>query len=161
MNGKLVLGLLLLISATVVHCSDNPATTTALPDGATPTEVVRDISQTLVIKLNHAVLVEDEGLLIMFQDVVESRCPIGAYCFWEGQAIAEFLLIKPHVGLSIAKPIIRPGVGPDSDEFEKLADEALGYRLFLLELSPFPHIDHSTDRSDYTAKLRVETLSGY
>ena len=158
MKGKLTASLLLLICAMLVRCSDNPATSEALPGKVAHTETIVDINDTFVIPFNHAVLIEEENLLIIFQDVVESRCPIGVQCFWEGQAMAEFLLIKQHVEQGIAKPIVRPSVHPGSDEFQRLADDALGYRLFLLELTPYPNIDHPTDPHDYVAKLQVEKL---
>jgi len=161
MKGKLTVSLLLLISAVLMRCSENSATSDALPYEPTPTEVIADISKTFVIAFNHTVLIKEENLLITFQDVTESRCPVGVQCFWEGQATAEFLLIKRHVGRGIARPIVRPSVIPGSDEFERLADDALGYRLFLLELNPYPDIDHPTDPCDYTAKLRVEKLPRY
>jgi len=160
MKGKVTVSLLLLISAMLVRCSDSPIASDALLDEATPAEVIVDIGKTFDIAFSHAVLIREENLLITFQDVTESRCPIGVQCFWEGQAIAEFLLIKPHAGRGIAEPIIRPSVNPDSDEFERLADDALGYRLYMLELSPYPDIDHPADPHDYVATLRVEKLPG-
>jgi hypothetical protein len=160
MKGKLTLSVILLISAGLIRCSDNPTTSDPLPDEATAVEVIGDISKTLVIAFNHTVLIREENLLIRFQNVTESRCPVGVQCFWEGQAEAEFLLIKPYLGRGIAKPIVRPSVIPGSDEFQRLADDALGYRLFLLELNPFPNVDHPTDIHDYIAILRVEKLPG-
>jgi hypothetical protein len=161
MKRKLPVSLLLLMSSVLMCCSDNPATSDTLSDEVTPTGVIVDLSEPFVIAFDHAVLIEEENLLIIFRGVTESRCPVGVQCFWEGQAIAEFLLIKPPVGQDIAEPIVQPGVDPDSDRFQRLADDALGYRLFLLELNPCPNIDHPIDPHDYAAKLRVEKLPGY
>ena len=154
-NYKIIL--LLLVSVALLRCSENPVTSKTEDVTVAPDEVLNDITEPIVIRYNHIVLIKEENLLIKFQKVTEGRCPIGAYCFWEGQAIGDFLLIKPNEGRGIASPIIRPGMRPDAD-YQDLADDAMGYRLFLLELNPYPHLDKHTEPKDYVAKLRVEKL---
>ena len=112
-----------------------------------------------MIGYNQVALIKEENLLIKFENVEEGRCPTGARCFWEGQATGGFLLVKPGEGRATAKPIIRPSMRPGTDEYWQLADDALGYRLFLSELDPYPHIENPIDPKDYVAKLRVEKIS--
>ncbi|UCF06080.1 MAG: hypothetical protein JSV33_03350 [bacterium] len=152
--------LILLISVAFPRCSEDLVIYRTDDAAVTPDEVVNDLNEPIVIRYNHIVLIKEERLLIKFKNVTEGRCPIGVHCFWEGQAIGDFLLIKPNVGRGIASPIIRPGMRPDSD-YQDFADDALGYRLFLLELNPYPHIDKPTNPKDYIAKLRVEKLPEY
>lgn len=152
---KSIIILFLLISVTHMQCADNPLSNTQSTI-ITPDIIVKDTSETIVIGYDRTLLIEEENLLIKFKNVVEGRCPIGVHCFWEGQAICEFLLIKPDEAQAIARPIIRPGQNPDSAH--DLADDALGYRLILFELNPYPDIDNPFDLDDYVAKLRVQKL---
>lgn len=149
----------LLISVFLLQCSENPVGNTT-DDEVTPDIVINNLNETIVIAYSQVALIKDENLLIKFETVEEGRCPTGADCFWEGQATGGFLLIKPREGRAIAKPIIRPSVKPGTDEYCELADDALGYKLFLSALNPYPHIDDPIDTRDYIAKLRVEKISG-
>ena len=159
MNPYLKIILLLFISAALVHCSEDRISNTEDLD-TTPDEVVKDLSEPIIIGFGSAVFVEEENLLIKFKDVTEGRCPIGAQCFWPGEAAGKFLLIKQSNRYGIAEPRIQPGILPDAEDNDKLADDALGYRLHLKDLKPYPHIEHPTDPEDYVATLKIEELSG-
>lgn len=159
MNSYLKIILFLFISATLLCCSDYYVTSNSECDDITYDHTISDLYETFEIRYNYAVLIEEENLLIKFMDVAEGRCPTGAQCFWEGQAECEFLLFKPNRGCGTARPIIRPSLNPDSDEYKDMADDALGYRLFLVELTPYPHIDHPIEPKHYSAKLKVENVA--
>ena len=157
MHKKYVFILMLLICIGPLGCSDNPVNNRTEDLTAAPDIVLEDLSEIVAIRYNQVILIKEENLLVKFRDITEGRCPIGVHCFWEGQAIGDFLLIKPGEGRAIARPIIRASTDPDSYDLE-LADEALGYRLFLTELNPYPHIEIPTDPKNYIAKLRIEKL---
>ncbi|MBU8922657.1 MAG: hypothetical protein KOO63_12635 [Bacteroidales bacterium] len=150
--------LLLFISVALVHCSESGISNTEDLD-VTPDEVVEDLSEPIIIGYGRAVLVEEENLLIKFMDVTEGRCPTGVLCFWAGQAVGEFLLIKKNDMCGIAEPKAQPGLFPGTEEYDKLADDALGYMLYLAELKPYPNMAHPTDPEDYVATLKIEELS--
>ena len=157
-NSRLKILFLLLISAVLFQCNDDPVITKS-DNTITPDIVVSSLDELIVIKYNQTVLIKEEKLFIKFEKVEEGRCPIDVYCFWEGQATGSFQLTKLNEGRATAKPVIRPSVRPGTKEYWNLAGDALGYRLFLEELNPYPDIDKPFDPRNYIAQLRVEKIS--
>jgi len=119
-----------------------------------PDTIYSDIIQDIEIAYGQVVLIESENLKIAFSNVTDSRCPIGAVCFWEGQAEIELSLYKPDQDPVVAKPFIRPGADPD--KHPDLSAYARGYKITLLSLDPYPELNQRTNRKEYRAIIRIE-----
>ena len=150
---------LLLISALLTQCSDNPVVNQNNTK-ITPDITIDNTNELIEFGYGQTVLIEEENLLIKFEEVEEGRCPTGAYCFCEGQATCSLLLIKPNEGRGTARPAIRPSTRPGTADYWILSADALGYRLYLEELTPYPDINNPIRPEDYIAKLRIEKNSG-
>jgi hypothetical protein len=150
--------LLFAISVLALRCSETPTSRTGTLNRA-PDATVTNLDGSIEIGCHQTVLIEEEHLFITFSEVTEGRCHTGAQCFWPGQASAELLLSKADETWSVAKPFIQPGVGPERDLYFELADEAIGYRLFLEALDPYPNIERPPiDPREYIARLRIVPL---
>ncbi len=142
------------ILAIGLACSDE----TAYPVGQrSPRDIsVPDLSENILIAYEQTVSVESEGISIMFREFSESRCPRGAMCIWEGEGIVELVIENAKGDVASALPVIRPGRDPD--RFTWFKAYALGYRITLLELDPYPDMDDSSEPEEYTALLDIEKI---
>lgn len=91
----------------------------------------------------------ENQLYFCFESVVsDSRCPKGAMCFWEGNAEARFKLQKHNSAPVFFNLNTHTGFTCDT-----IID---GIKFTLLDISPYPEINHRIDQKDYSAKLIVE-----
>lgn len=138
----------------LVHCSEDTICRceriVPVPDVTVP-----DLGGNISIEYGETVLVEDEDLYITFTDLTEGRCPFDVDCFWEGQAVTTFQAVVPGKRPRIVTTIIRPSGDPDTSP--EMTDYALGYSFTILELDPYPDIDHPYDPEEYVAVLRIES----
>jgi hypothetical protein len=152
--------LLILASSMFLHCSDNDAITDtgSIHDGKTDF-TVEDLDQYIEIGHGQAVLIESENLTVEFRSVIsDSRCPADMICFWPGQAEVELWLSRPGGLPDRAVPVLMPGRNPDV--YPYLTASALGYRIYLLALEPYPRTDRPLDPGAYIATLRIEKIPG-
>ena len=117
---------------------------------------VPDLSENILIAYEQTIFVESEGLSVKFREFSESRCPKGAVCIWEGEGIVELILENNEGDIASALPVIRPGRDPD--RFTWLKAYALGYRITLLDLEPYPDLDDPSKPEEYTALLDIERI---
>jgi hypothetical protein len=117
---------------------------------------VSGIDRVVEIRIDRSVLIEPEGLSVLFADVHESRCPRGVFCVWEGEGIVDLRLRARDGREAVLRPTVRPGKDPE--RFDWLAAYAFGLRITLLGLDPYPDIDRPYDRSNYRARLRFERV---
>ena len=117
---------------------------------------VPDLSENILIAYEQTIFVESEGLSVKFREFSESRCPKGAVCIWEGEGIVELLIENDEGDVASALPVIRPGRDPD--RFTWLKAYALGYRITLLDLEPYPDLDDPSKPEEYTALLDIERI---
>lgn len=82
-----------------------------------------------------------------FDSIVESRCPTGVICFWEGNASVK-LLIKQE-GESDTSFILNTYGGYLNDTLVN------GIRYELINLLPYPHIDRDYSLDDYTLQVYI------
>jgi hypothetical protein len=74
--------LAILISFSVTSC-----------DSGNPIEVSTKLSDTITIGVKDVFLHKDPDFTLQIDSIAnDSRCPIGAQCFWEGNAEVRFLL---------------------------------------------------------------------
>jgi len=91
----------------------------------------------------------ENKMYICFDSVLnDSRCPTGAFCFWEGNASVRFKLEKGD-----NKPVLfdlNTNHGFTADTIIS------GYKFSLVGLNPYPILNHRTNPEDYKAQLLIE-----
>jgi hypothetical protein len=141
----------------MVGCSENPIWGGGAddPTGIPPKQiVVPDLSQDIVFGFGQTVFVESEDLTITFADVLsDSRCPVGAVCFWPGQAEIELTCRKSYSDEDIAILIIQPDRIPFVEP--ELYECCLGYKIYLLALYPCRTSGDEIPEEQYVAWIRV------
>ena len=124
----------------------------ATPGGTDPPTVPTAVSQDaqeIELRVGGSAPVHGTGATVRFDGVSDdSRCPRGATCVWEGDAIVE---------LSVS------GEGGGSPETVRLhanarfsqQARALGVTLTLVRLEPLPEADRPVPPGAYSAAIRV------
>lgn len=88
-------------------------------------------------------------LRITFMNVGEdSRCPKDVTCVWAGNAAVRLWITSGRSGTSLTL---------NTAKSQSLSNEAeyKGYKLTLVDLSPYPRSNHKIAKSDYRATLLV------
>lgn len=110
---------------------------------------------TVLVKMGETASLLPDGLDIRLDSITDdSRCPMNALilCVWEGAATGRFTLTKnseSETGLSRT-------LGFHGGAMDSL--EALGFRLRLIDLDPYPLDVPPIPQADYVAKLVVEKI---
>ena len=127
------------------------------PTGQVPDDSV-PIGSTVTLKLGQSALFTPDsvtlGLIAITQDC---RCPLNVYCFWPGIAEAEMWFRKPEQGAVLVHSAII-GSAPAQSEMDYVAADTLGYRVALIDLTPYPIHPGTIDQSEYVAHVRVTRL---
>jgi len=91
---------------------------------------------------------EDQMYICLDSVLNDSRCPIGVYCFWEGNATVRFKFQKYN-----SKPVIF-----DLNTHKGFTNNIIidGYKFTLLGLIPYPIANQKTEINDYMAKILIE-----
>lgn len=107
------------------------------------------LGQPFDLGVGETALLEGEDLRVTFETVSEdSRCPSGAQCIWEGDAVAR---------VTVSRDAQAPATLElhTSGRFERSAPY-LTYRIALVDVVPYPHLGGMIDRAGYVATLRVD-----
>lgn len=130
--------------------SASPQTKTTVSGQSEEGAIIAGINQPFQLRINQTATIENEGLRVTFQDVTEdSRCPIGAQCFWEGQATVAVGIAKDGQDLGTLSLTLRAGM-------EHLATTTLDeYTIQLAAVDPYPKQGRQTQPSDYVVTLVV------
>ena len=104
------------------------------------------------VAMGETVAVAGEDLHVTFESVTEdSRCPEGAQCVWEGDAVARVTLVKsPEKSVTVDLHT--------NGRFDREA-EYHGYVVGLVDIAPHPRTDKPRDPKAYVATLRVDHSS--
>jgi hypothetical protein len=98
----------------------------------------------------HDCLNDSENQIYFCLDSVlnDSRCPIGVYCFWEGNASVRFKFQKYN-----SKPVIF-----DLNTHKGFTSDTIidSYKFTLLGLTPYPIVHQIIEQKDYRAKILIE-----
>ena len=98
---------------------------------------------------------ESDGLKLGFERVTsESRCPLEVECVWEGIGRISVWLLKSDQDTANVTPAIMGG-GFDPRLVDILSGSALGYRIDLLALVPYPLTPGPIEEKQYVATLRI------
>jgi hypothetical protein len=100
------------------------------------------------LRVGQSVRVGDASVAIAFHGVSEdSRCPIGAMCFWEGDGAAR-ITIQPPLSSAVECTL--------HTTLDPKVIAASGITVRLKNLSPYPKIDLWIDRFEYVVTLEIE-----
>lgn len=104
-------------------------------------------SQTFELKYGETKINTDYGLSISLDSVLnDSRCPSKAVCVWAGNAEVRFVYLKDNNSVKFVLNTL-PTFRTDS-----LIN---GYRIKLINLSPYPEIAGSIKQSEYKAEITI------
>jgi hypothetical protein len=86
-----------------------------------------------------------------FESVLnDSRCPLGVYCIWEGNAAVRLKFQKYD-----SKPVIFDLNTHKGFTSDTIIDR---YKFTLLDLTPYPNINQRITQKDYKTKILIERL---
>lgn len=104
-------------------------------------------NQTFELKYGETKINTDYGLSISLDSVLnDSRCPSKAVCVWAGNAEVRFVYLKDNNSVKFVLNTL-PTFRTDS-----LIN---GYRIKLINLSPYPEIAGSIKQSEYKAEITI------
>ncbi len=97
------------------------------------------------LAVGNEVLMEGEQLFVRFDSLIgDSRCPINAFCIWEGDGTVS-ISIKKNKNMTAGELHTHDGGK------SRLGD----YEISLKDLRSFPRADEKNDRSLYSVTLIV------
>jgi len=106
------------------------------------------LNDTIDISCLKSIYNEEEQLILRFDSVLnDSRCPVGAQCFWEGMAQTRFSLEREEEAAQSFDLSVNSAIKQDI-----LIGE---YRIQILGLSPYPALKHKISQRSYTASIIV------
>jgi hypothetical protein len=116
-----------------------------------PTQSNLPIYKTIDLGVGESITI-GELLRVGFDGIpADSRCPEGALCFWEGNAIAKMWVEQPLT---------------ERVNFELHTHRGFpwqftygNYRITLVGVAPYPKIDERIDPNDYIASILVTDVS--
>ena len=104
------------------------------------------------VAISETAVVAQAELRVTFESVTaDSRCPKGAQCIWEGDAVTRVSLATSAEATAVVEL-------HTNSRFERSA-EYHGYLVTLVELAPYPRADKTPDPRAYVATLRVDPAS--
>ena len=112
-----------------------------------------DLGETIEIRYNQVIRIESEDLTFGLTDqIVESRCPTNAYCFWAGQVEAQFWFKGSMPDTLYSTAIYSPG---------GISDRMAGipcYTLIIERVEPYPQDFGAIPLDQYRLRVRVEAV---
>jgi len=127
---------------------------TIIPENPNKTYLRREIitekqNDTIIIGYHQVYYDFENDFRLQFDSILnDSRCPIGALCYWEGNAEVALTIIVG--GCNHYSPILNTYRGFTTDTLI----EQLNFRL--VGLWPCPSIDETTNKEDYIVKIWVD-----
>ena len=80
--------------------------------------------------------------------VQDSRCPNLAVCVWQGMAVARFNVSLENTQQTITLSTTKIG------EYDTNTTVG-GFKIELIDVSPYPELNKPTDYKDYVAKINI------
>jgi len=101
-----------------------------------------------VLAIGESAKIPDTNASVFIEEVEDSRCPKGASCFWEGDAV-----VKIRIDITNNKPL-----NPTLHTNNRFAGEFEyeGVRIKLISVTPFPALNASPRREEYRITLSFE-----
>jgi hypothetical protein len=113
---------------------------------SSPTTSANELPVIVDLAAGNRVSLVGQGVTLRFDSVVtDSRCPMGAFCIWAGQAILSFTLTGPNAPAS--GRLLLASDRPDS---------TLGVVLSAEEVTPYLRVNQPPpEHQAYRVKLRI------
>jgi hypothetical protein len=118
---------------------------------APPSQSHPPVGKTFDLPVGEFVIIE-ENLRIGLDGIpLDSRCPEGAFCIWEGDAVAKIWADQP----------LRNTVTVDLHTHHGFQWQFTygNYRITLIGVAPYPKIGERIDPNDYVASILVTDVS--
>ena len=162
MKSKNILALILITGVIGIFLSGclelNPIISTQT-DSLCIMNISTTLPDTAALRYGNLLYYPEENLGIRFADVLsDSRCPTNVDCFWEGVAEIE-LGLKINSGPEIIIPIKIFGYVDIENSSRHEYVDTLGYRIFLMEMNPYPAYPGEYDYSEYCATISINKNS--
>ncbi|MDO8650768.1 MAG: hypothetical protein Q7R66_01065 [Undibacterium sp.] len=106
----------------------------------------------LTLQLGQAQTIAQEALTVQLDDVMDSRCPVGAKCIWAG--IAAVKLTVSHSG-SVAQSLMLDTSTPQQLQPLQSTEQRI-LRVSLQSLDPIPSIQSVIAKEAYRATVLIE-----
>jgi hypothetical protein len=117
------------------------------------------IGEVFSLNFDQSHLLEDGSSISFIQLRRDSRCPDDAICTWEGEAVIVVAVENENENDAGSIVELRiPGFIDQHSRGGHKPEIIAGYRITLLQLDPYPQIDHVETKRRYTATLIVEEL---
>jgi heat shock protein HslJ len=94
-----------------------------------------------------------ERIEIEWNEVLDSRCAVGATCVWEGEVTVSVDVIVDGVRTKDVRITLH------GEEFARAVALVDGYRIQLASVGPYPDLDRATERSEYVANVVVSPVT--
>jgi hypothetical protein len=109
------------------------------------------VGQPFALRLGETALITEAGLSVTPQQIGEdSRCPVDAYCIWQGRVIVVGVL---SLG-GQAQPFTLGTLGGFADAPAQVAAGA--FTLSLVDVEPYPTSQAPIPQEDYLLTLRLD-----
>jgi hypothetical protein len=126
-------------------------------DDHAPIPLYRAQQNIYTLRYGQTVMIRSLGIKIGFNDLLsDSRCPMGAMCYWEGVAEIKLSLTKQYMDTLFIKSSIAGYV--DRNKGFHMPIDTIGIQVKLLQLDPYPKIGYKSRISSYTALLEISRL---
>ena len=100
-----------------------------------------NLNDTSEVRVGQTVELANRELVFRFDSLIqEGRCPIGVMCCWQGHASIHLTF---------------PNCVDTLDTYFKPMIEYANYKIFLINLLPYPVWEQPVDKNSYVAKLKV------
>lgn len=132
-------------------CYGNPVSSDAGVNEIASTTASSSAITTGVVKLRFDETSTHGGLELRLLKVMDSRCPVGANCFWAGEV--KVILEASNVQQSGTEPVevqltLQARQGPTTAAVS-------GYEMKLLNVDPYPMDGVTPKRTDYIAEINI------
>jgi hypothetical protein len=107
------------------------------------------IGDTVSLSYNDCSYDRENQMYICLDSVMnDSRCPTGAFCFWEGNAEVRFKFAKIN-----EKPVL---FNLNTHKSFTTYVVFSGYKITLTGLKPYPGLNHRINQNEYKAEIVIE-----
>lgn len=106
-------------------------------------QLTASLGKRFSLAVNQTAVIASENLTITFQNISDSRCPIGVVCIWAGEARADIIIGTDTLTL------VEPGHS---------ANNTQPYKNYVLtfEVTPYPAANKMIEQKDYRLLLVVD-----
>lgn len=105
------------------------------------------LNDTIDLKYSELYCNPDYKLRLSFDSLTDSRCPIGAVCFWEGNASFQ-LIVKSESNETNSFKL-------NTNENFRSDTVVNGLHYELIDVLPYPHVDKDYQLDDYILQLVI------